>query len=66
MFRIGVSFGRNKFVLEGHFQLGYNSKTIKNYTPVSNELNTLMNSDNQTGVVVHNEGDTNKTENTEE
>ena len=31
MFRFGVSFGRNDLNLEGHIQMGYNSKTIKNY-----------------------------------
>ena len=66
VFKIGVSFGRNDLSVEGHFQLGYNSKTIKNYSPVRNELNTLMNKDNQTGVVVHNERDVNQTENVEE
>ena len=34
MFRFGVSFGRNDLNLEGHIQMGYNSKTIKNYGPV--------------------------------
>ena len=32
MFKIGISFGRNDLSLEGHLQMGYNSKTIKNYT----------------------------------
>ena len=32
MLRVGVSFGRNDLQLEGHFQMGYYSKTIKNYT----------------------------------
>ena len=36
MFRIGISVGRNNVTLEGHFQLGYHGKTIKNYTPVEN------------------------------
>ena len=36
MFRIGLSVGRNDLNLEGHFQLGYHSKTIKNYKPVEN------------------------------
>ena len=31
MFKIGISFGRNDLNLEGHLQMGYNSKTIKNY-----------------------------------
>ena len=36
MFRLGISFGRNDFNLEGHLQVGFNSKTIKNYKPVDN------------------------------
>ena len=36
MFRIGLSVGRNDLNLEGHFQLGYHGKTIKNYKPVEN------------------------------
>ena len=31
MFRIGMSVGRNDLNVEGHLQMGYNSKTIKNY-----------------------------------
>ena len=31
MFRIGVSVGRNDLNREGHLQMGYSSKTIKNY-----------------------------------
>jgi hypothetical protein len=31
MFRIGMSAGRNDLDLEGHVQVGYCSKTIKNY-----------------------------------
>jgi hypothetical protein len=34
MFRFGISFGRNDLNLEGHLQMGYNSKTIKNYGPI--------------------------------
>ena len=34
MFRFGISFGRNDLNLEGHIQMGYNSKTIKNYSCV--------------------------------
>jgi hypothetical protein len=34
MFRLGISFGRNDLNLEGHLQMGYNSKTIKNYGPI--------------------------------
>ena len=32
MFRIGISVGRNDINVEGHLQMGYNSKTIKNYS----------------------------------
>ena len=38
MFRFGVSFGRNDLNLEGHLQMGYNSKTIKNYGPIDKQL----------------------------
>ena len=38
MFRFGVSFGRNDLNLEGHLQMGYNSKTIKNYGPIEKQL----------------------------
>ena len=31
MFRIGISIGRNDLNVEGDLQMGYNSKTIKNY-----------------------------------
>ena len=31
MFRIGISIDRNDLNVEGHLQMGYNSKTIKNY-----------------------------------
>ena len=31
MFKIGISLGRNDLNVEGHLQMGYNSKTIKNY-----------------------------------
>lgn len=34
MFRFGISFGRNDLNLEGHLQMGYNSKTIKDYGPI--------------------------------
>ena len=39
MFKFGVSFGRNDLNLEGHLQMGYNSKTIKNYGPIDKQLN---------------------------
>ena len=32
MFRIGISVGRNDLNVEGHLQMGYSSKTIKNYS----------------------------------
>ena len=39
MFRIGISIGRNDLNVEGHLQMGYNSKTIKNYNkPVKTQL----------------------------
>ena len=31
MFRIGISIGRNDLNVGGHLQMGYNTKTIKNY-----------------------------------
>ena len=36
MFRVGISAGRNDLNLEGHLQMGYSSKTIKNYKPIEN------------------------------
>lgn len=36
MFKLGISFGRNDLCLEGHLQMGYNSKTIKNYGEIPN------------------------------
>ena len=41
MLKIGISVGRNDLTLEGHFQLGYHGKTIKNYTPVENHLPSI-------------------------
>ena len=39
MFRIGISIGRNDLNVEGHLQMGYSSKTIKNYNkPVKTQL----------------------------
>jgi hypothetical protein len=35
MFKIGISVGRNYLNLEGHLQMGYNSKTIKNYDKIT-------------------------------
>ena len=43
VFRIGISAGRNDLNLEGHFQLGYHGKTVKNYTPIENHLQTNKN-----------------------
>ena len=37
MLRVGVSFGRNDLQLEVHLQMGNYSKTIKNYTAITNE-----------------------------
>ena len=48
MFRLGISFGRNDLNLEGHLQMGYNSKTVKNYKPVENHLKALMNNETET------------------
>ena len=31
MFRIGISIDQNDLNVEGHLQMGYNSKTIKTY-----------------------------------
>ena len=39
IFKFGVRFGRNDLNLKGHLQMGYNSKTIKNYGPVEKQLN---------------------------
>ena len=41
MFRFSVSFGRNDLNLEGHLQMGYNSKTIKNYGHNDNKSTVL-------------------------
>ena len=39
MFRIGISIGRNDLNVEGHLQMGYSSKTIKNYSkPVETQF----------------------------
>jgi len=34
MLKIGVSVGRNDLNLEGNVQMGYTSKTLKNYKPI--------------------------------
>ena len=38
MFKFGVSFGCNNLNVEGHLQMGYNSKTIKNCGPIDKQL----------------------------
>ena len=47
MFRFGMSFGRNDLNLEGHLQIGYNSKSVKSYKPVENEMNALVSDDSE-------------------
>ena len=39
MLKFGISFGHNDLNLEGHLQMGCNSKTIKNYGPIDKQLN---------------------------
>ena len=39
MLKIGISVGRNDLNLEGHFQVGYHGKTVKNYKPITTEQN---------------------------
>ena len=43
MFRVGISVGRNDLNLEGHLQIGYSSKTIKNYKPVDVKNEIIQN-----------------------
>jgi hypothetical protein len=44
MFRFGMSAGRNDFNLEGHVQVGYCSKTVKNYSPIErSQENSIQN-----------------------
>ena len=57
MFRFGISFGRNDLNLEGHLQIGYNSKTVKNYKPVENEMNALISDDSEPISTLQNESD---------
>ena len=57
MFRFGISFGRNDLNLEGHLQIGYNSKTDKNYKPVENEMNALISDDSEPISTLQNESD---------
>ena len=42
MFRIGISVGRNDLNLEGHLQMGYTSKTIKNYKPTEKVIDVKV------------------------
>ena len=37
MFRIRIRVGRNDLNVEGHLQMRYSSKTIKNYKPVETQ-----------------------------
>ena len=67
MIRFGISFDSNDLNLEGHFQTGYNSKTIKNYGPIEKRLvlpenlpSTLTELDEQT--VLASTSDTEATE----
>ena len=60
MFRVGISVGRNDLNLEGHLQMGYSSKTIKNYKPIENAQNASVQNDepviqNHEPVVQHDE-----------
>ena len=48
MFRFGISFGRNDLNLEGHLQMGYNSKTLKNYSSIENHTKDLKANDCET------------------
>jgi hypothetical protein len=52
MFRIGISFGRNDLNLEGHLQMDYNSKTVKNYAPIEN-MHALKSIESKTVDTVH-------------
>ena len=38
MLKIGISVGRNDLNLEGHFQVEYHGKTVKNYKPVEEPI----------------------------
>ena len=40
MFKFDIRFGRNDLNLEGRLQMGYNSKTIRNYGPIDKQLNS--------------------------
>ena len=60
MFKFGVSFGRNDLNLEGHLQMGYNSKTIKNYGPIDKQLDLP---ENTTSAVTETNEQSTETEN---
>jgi hypothetical protein len=53
MFRFGISFGRNDLNVEGHLQMGYNSKTIKNYGPLREH--PMVQNDNVSSEIVSEE-----------
>ena len=57
MFRFGISFCRNDLNLLGHLQIGYHSKTVKNYKPVENEMNALISDDSEPISTLQNESD---------
>ena len=66
MFRIGISIGRNDLNLEGHLQLGYSSKTIKNYKPIesaANEKGSFEASETRTKTLLPNNVTTSESEN---
>ena len=57
MFRFGISFGHNDLNRKEHLQMGYNSKTIKNYKPVENRMNSLISHDSKPTSTLQNESD---------
>ena len=58
MFRFGIRFGRSDLNLKGHLQMGYNSKTVKNYKPVENEMNASISDDSKPISTLQNENGT--------
>ena len=60
MLKFDVSFGRNDLNLEGHLQMGYNSKTIKNYGPIDKQLDLP---ENTTSAVTETNDQSTETEN---
>ena len=42
MFKFFLSIGRNDLTLEGHVQIGYVSKTIKNYSKPMTQLTSCI------------------------